>query len=562
MGQPSDIALTWRWFREAWRGYEWGMAWLLVGSFANALLQAGFALMWKVVVDAASAGTPGTAVALVTAIGGLQALLYVAVQGTRTHLNEHIQRDARARLLRHLSRMPPESLGRRPLADMVTRLLEDASTERMAWFLCSGVFRTWEASCVFVAAGLAMLWIDPISALLAVSPLPVIAIIEGLTSGSQRAYADRVQRALAGANGVIQDSFDGLRVVRARGLEALAERAFGDATAAQERAGNDNARRQILHQALTGNGWQLAVALVLGVGGQRVIQGGLGVGDLAALLGLVLAMVPCMFDFGVFLVRWRQTLASLRRLQELFDEPDDPPRREARRGGILIPALIETPFLRLDLGEPLWLALGERLAVTGPVGSGKSTLLRALAGEAPQRGPLSPSAAVGWAPQDPVLLSGTLSENIALGADVAVGDLADRACLGPDLLRFPEGLATRVGDRGLTLSGGQQQRVQIARALAGGPGVLLLDDATSALDPETEARFFRNLDHRALAIVVVSHRPATLAKADLVLWLKDGQRVDCGPHDVLLARHPAYRAAYGEPPQGSAAPRVRDTAGP
>jgi ATP-binding cassette subfamily B protein len=153
---------------------------------------------------------------------------------------------------------------------------------------------------------------------------------------------------------------------------------------------------------------------------------------------------------------------------------------------------------------------------------------------------------VAWVPQDPVILSLSLAENVTLGNGTEIGAALEAACLASDLVRWPAGVETQVGERGIALSGGQQQRVQIARALATGRPVLVLDDATSALDADTEARFWDDLDRAGRVVVAVTHRPATLARADLVLYLRGGVVVARGTHEELVATCEGYRGAYGE----------------
>jgi ABC-type multidrug transport system fused ATPase/permease subunit len=207
---------------------------------------------------------------------------------------------------------------------------------------------------------------------------------------------------------------------------------------------------------------------------------------------------------------------------------------------------------------------GELLAVVGGVGSGKSTLMQLLAGM--RRGPagamslggrpveeLDRSArrdAVAFVPQDPVLLSATLRENILLGReadDATVARALQTSRLAQDLPAFPEGLQTIVGERGVTLSGGQQQRVALARALVGQPQVLLLDDATAALDADTEAAFWEELEAVLpdVGAVVVTHRTATIQRADRVLVLEAGRVVQQGQHRDLVQADGPYRRIYG-----------------
>jgi len=245
-------------------------------------------------------------------------------------------------------------------------------------------------------------------------------------------------------------------------------------------------------------------------------------------------------------VRGRQAAASLRRLQEIVDLPIVSRPDALPDGAFVLPELLVRPHLTLEIPGGLPVAPGCFIAVTGAVGVGKSTLLAAIAERA---GVAAPAAA--WVPQEPALFSVTLEDNIRLGGSGdGLSQAMDQACLGPDLRHMPEGVRTRVGERGVTLSGGQQQRVQIARALFASRSLLLLDDATSALDADTEARFWDGLRadrDSAVTVLASTHRVATLARADQVLWLRrSGARTVAlvGTHETLLA-NPEYSSVYG-----------------
>jgi ATP-binding cassette subfamily B protein len=205
------------------------------------------------------------------------------------------------------------------------------------------------------------------------------------------------------------------------------------------------------------------------------------------------------------------------------------------------------------------------VAIVGRVGQGKTTLMRLLLhqiepghGHIVRRGVdlrnLTAATArqgIGYVPQDPVLISDTIYENIRFGRSEVSADAIARAVeqaqLLPDLGGFQQGLQTMVGPRGLQLSGGQKQRVSMARALAGQPSVLLLDDCTASLDADTEARLWDALrrERPELTIVVVTHRTAELERADEVVLLGDGGRIlQRGRHGALMAQEGEYRTLY------------------
>jgi len=218
-------------------------------------------------------------------------------------------------------------------------------------------------------------------------------------------------------------------------------------------------------------------------------------------------------------------------------------------------------------GISLTLQPGQTLGLVGPTGSGKSTLLRVLLRQlTPQQGsvtwggqPLDAytlhtlRAAISWVPQESFLFSAPIAENIALGKPDAtraeIEHAADMAAIHDDILRFPQGYETPVGERGITLSGGQRQRVAIARALLADSDLLLLDDALSAVDTGTETRILDHLEELRRArpergAIIASHRLSGVVDADLIVVLKDGHIAECGTHDELLALEGWYASQW------------------
>jgi len=217
----------------------------------------------------------------------------------------------------------------------------------------------------------------------------------------------------------------------------------------------------------------------------------------------------------------------------------------------------QAPVLR---GIDLQVAAGQTVALVGRTGAGKSTLLSLIPRLLdPPPGSLAVDgcdvrhlplerlrAAIAMVPQETFLFSATVAENIALGVpDAAAEQIAAAAHLAglePDLAAFPQGLATRVGERGLTLSGGQKQRVALARALLREPRILLLDDCLSAVDTQTEETILRNLRKvfAGRTVFLVSHRISTVKDCDLILVLDGGEVLERGTHGQLLAQGGLY----------------------
>jgi ATP-binding cassette subfamily B protein/ATP-binding cassette subfamily C protein/ATP-binding cassette subfamily B multidrug efflux pump len=208
----------------------------------------------------------------------------------------------------------------------------------------------------------------------------------------------------------------------------------------------------------------------------------------------------------------------------------------------------------------LTLTPGRTLGVVGPTGSGKSTLLRLIMRQyTPQAGELrwgenalhayrldALRAAMSWVPQESFLFSASVADNIALTRPKAsraeIEHVARLAAVHDDIMRFPQGYDTPVGERGVTLSGGQQQRVAIARALLADTPLLLLDDALSAVDTGTEVRILQHLREARVGrtVIIVSHRLSAVADADDIVVFREGRITESGRHDALLAREGWY----------------------
>ena len=559
------------WFCRVWRGSPGSLATILGLSLVNAVLVTAFPWLWRdLVEEMRRSGDPVAMKELalwMAGVGLAQSSVYIVLQSVRSIMNSRIQWRARNRVFEHVSAMDAEFFRRWRTGDLVTRLTDDCS-DKLSWFLCSGVFRTVEASLVVLACIIAMATIDWRLTLWVVLPLPLLIVGQALAQGAlERRYA-AVQAAISGINDELSATFGGIRIVQASGLGAQARARFVVQAEGQRRAEVRTALVQQVVGLMYGYGWQIAVVALLIAGGNHVIRGDLSLGAFVAFEGFVMTLIWPMFDVGMFLSRYKQTFVTLGRLDELLAESTPPPAvgSASLTGNTLAlrGASVQTPDGATLLHDvSVSAAPGDLVAVVGAVGAGKSTLMEVLSGTRPAPGALTVGgepvedldraallAAVGYVPQDPVLVSTTLRENILLGREVDAEDL-DRALhvsrLEQDLPAFPQGLDTPVGERGVTLSGGQQQRVGLARALVGQPGILLLDDATAALDADTEAAFWAALDDVLpdVTAVVVTHRVATIQRADRVLVLEEGRAVQVGSHDELVQADGPFRRIYG-----------------
>ena len=500
----------------------------------------------------------------VTALQGifsfLQRRLLVAV-------SRDIEADLRDEYFAHLERLEPAFFQRMPTGDLLARSASDLGAVRMVCGPAIMYATNTVATAIGALAG--MLWIDPPLTLVAVAALPVVA-------GATKVFGDRihrlyetVQRELALLSARAQENLAGVRVVRAFAREAAEEAAFAARNRDYVEANLDLARWQTAFhptlQLLIGLGF----AAVLGFGGHRVLAGAMTLGGLVTFHFFLAKMVWPMIATGWVVNLSQRAAASLARVAEVLDtrpaieDPAAPAAAPPARGELSFRGLrfayaegSPTALAGIDVEIPAGTVVG----VVGRTGAGKSTLLALVPRliDAPP-GTLRLDgvevsgyrladlrAAIALVPQESFLFSATIADNVAVGRPQAsrdeIAEAVRRAGLDEDVARFPRGLDTLVGERGVTLSGGQKQRVALARALLRDPRILLLDDALSAVDAQTEARV---LDHLrevlpGRTVMVVAHRLSTIAAADLILVLDRGRIVERGTHAELLAAGGAY----------------------
>jgi ATP-binding cassette, subfamily B, multidrug efflux pump len=312
--------------------------------------------------------------------------------------------------------------------------------------------------------------------------------------------------------------------------------------------------------------------LVLWLGGREVLSGRITVGQFVSFNAYMLQLTWPIIALGYVINLFQRGTASLARLNEIMlEQPQikDAPAAQDRE----IEGTIEFRGLNFGYdGKPvlhdvnLSIPAGTSLAIVGPTGSGKTTLVDLI----PRIYDAEPGMVlidgrpiheyslaslrrnIGFVPQETFLFSDRIRENIALGVDSATDEeirrSADAANIAADIEGFPEGYETMVGERGITLSGGQKQRTAIARALIRNPRILILDDALSSVDTQTEDRILNHLRDvmRGRTTIFISHRVSTVRNADRIAVLHGGRIVELGTHDELLALNGYYSDLYNK----------------
>ncbi len=471
------------------------------------------------------------------------------------------------------------------------------STGRLLSVANSDVEQTWEPMAPFpMAAGVVVMLLVTLGFLVATDPVlavvggvifPLIAVLNVLYSRRLAPLMIRAQELRAEVSGLAHESFDGALTVKVLGrgeyeTQRFAERA-GELRDALIRVGRLRGMFDPALEALP----NMSVLAVLLVGGLRVSAGSLDPGGLVRVAYLFTLLAFPVRAIGWVLADLPRAVVGWERMHTVLNAEDTMPAGERRfdaaapAGG---PARLAAQGVgfgyggggtgtdeRVLDGVTLDVPAGSTVAIVGPTGAGKSTLahltLRLID---PDEGVITLdghdlrelaagqlSDAVALVPQGAFLFDDTVRGNVTLGADVDEAVLAEALRISQAegfIADLPHGLDTVVGERGATLSGGQRQRIALARALARRPRLLVLDDATSSVDPRIERAILAGLRQSPATVVVIAYRQATIALADLVVYLEDGQVRGRGTHEQLMASVPGYRAvltAYGATHSGS-----------
>ena len=465
------------------------------------------------------------------------------------------QRDWRRALVNHYLDVPLRFHRERPTGELLAHADIDLTTATM---VLKPLAFSVSVLALVIAAVVTLFIIHPLVALFGIVLFPLLVVMSQIYTSRVEAPSARAQQAVGEVASVAHESFEGALVVKTLGREAAEVERLrrASATLRTERlvVGRIRAVFEPSIDALP----NIGVVLLLLIGSWLVSRGDATPGDLVLAAVVFGLLATPLRVFGFFLEEMPRSVVALDRVDKVMAQPV-----EQRAGTATVPAGpvdVAVHGLVVGYGEhhvlrgvDLEVAAGTTAAVVGATGSGKSTLLEAVAGVLDRTEgtiaiggvDIADVAADDWttavaiAFQESFLFTDTIVENVALGAvgleevhrtlaiaraDGFVADLADAE-------------VTVVGERGTTLSGGQRQRVALARALARRPQVLLLDDATSAVDPLVEAEILDALRAELdMTVLVVAHRISTILLADTVVYLDDGQVVATGTHEELLRR--------------------------
>lgn len=484
-----------------------------------------------------------------------------------------IEKEMRNDLFAHLEMLSMRYYNEHKTGDLMAHFTNDLQSIRM--FLGPTVITAFDATVMLVLVlGQMILYVDVKLTCIAVLPLILIIFGDYFYGKLMHRRFIRKQKAFSDLTDQVQEAVSGIRVIKAFVQEHKELAAFAVTNKNNQEKNLSVVRLQALFVPLLDLIVGISSLLTLLYGGYLAIDGTISLGQFVAFNSYIGMLVWPMIAAGECITYVSQGLASLKRIMTISrEQPDIVDGAEVKPVEHLEGDLV---FDHLTFSYPgesnapalsdicLHVEKGSTLAVLGRTGSGKTTLANLLMrlydvksgmiridGHALKQIPLRVLRGdIAYVPQDNFLFSDTLENNIAFGVaekdPEAVRQAARDACIHDNIMDFPDNYQTMVGERGVTLSGGQKQRSSIARALLKNSPILILDDALSAVDTDTEEQILRNLkaNRQGKTTLIIAHRISTIQNADHILVLDEGKIAEYGTHEELMERHGLYRSIY------------------
>ncbi|HEY0955466.1 MAG TPA: ABC transporter ATP-binding protein [Roseateles sp.] len=504
-------------------------------------------------------------------LGGLlgAALVSWVLGWAKTYLlalvSERIAADLRTATFEHLLGLSLEYFGNKRTGDLMARI--GSETDRISVFLSLHALDFITDVLMLGMTAIILFSIHPGLALATLVPLPFIAWLIHLVRDRLRTGFEKIDRVWGEVTNILADTIPGIRVVKAFAQEAREARRFKEANANNLQVNDRLNKTWSLFTPSVALLTEMGLLVVWGVGIWLIAHQSITVGVLTAFLAYIGRFYARLDSMSRIVSVTQKAAAGAKRIFDILDHVSNVPDPVSPQPFENVTGAISMQGVNFRYGSRsvirslnLDIRPGEMVGLVGHSGSGKSTLVNLICrfydvtegsirvdGVDLRRIKVSDYRRhIGLVLQEPFLFFGTIAENIAYGKPHATRDeivAAARAAHAHEfILRLPHGYDSLVGERGQGLSGGERQRISIARALLIDPAILILDEATSAVDTETEKEIQRALDNlvKGRTTIAIAHRLSTLRKADRLVVMDRGEIVELGPHDELIAQHGHY----------------------
>lgn len=480
----------------------------------------------------------------------LKGLFMFFMRQTIIVMSRNIEYDLKNDLFQKLLHLPASFYKLNRTGDLMSRISEDVGQVRM--FAGPAVMYSVNLIVMFILVFSSMIRIDETLTFFVLLPLPLLSVLIFSVSQKINRLSTVIQTRLGQLSSFAQSSFSGIRVIKAFGFEAQ--------NAAMMEAESDQLKAATLRLTRVETLFAPSIVFLVGlsslftiyVGGLRYAKEAITLGNIAEFIIYLNMLIWPVTALGWVSSLTQKANASMTRLNQVLDEPE---RKQGSELALPVPGEPAFEFKRVAFTYPengilalsdvsFSIQAGETTGITGKTGSGKSSIVSLMLGHyQPDRGNVlffgkpieslnraSYLSKIAWVGQDIFLFSDTLRNNILFGASermVTEQDILEAiqlSSLGETITSFPDGLETRLGERGITLSGGQRQRLALARALVRKPEVLILDDTFSALDPLTEKKILTAINNQLshCTVILISHRKSTLINCQQIISIEGG----------------------------------------
>ncbi len=527
----------------------------------------------KIVVDLLVAGAPvdqvGMWALIMVGLALVAGLFRFLTRRTIIWMSRKIEYDLRGELVEHLLTLSPSFYDNNRTGDIMVRVTSDIEATRQ--MIGPGIMQISNTVFTVLFSIPMMIYLSPELTLYSLAPAVVLPIIVNRLGNLVHKKSTLIQDHFSKLTATAQENLSGIRVVKAYRQEKAEVENFEDMSKQYYHLNFDLGKLQALFFPLIQTIGLSLTLVVLYYGGMKAVEGEIPLGTIVAFIGYLGMLLWPMMAVGWVVSLYQRGKASLDRINSIFNTAPEIISNEKGTNGKKIEGKIEFKNLSFSYEQTevlsdisLTIEKGETVGLLGLTGSGKTTIV-SLLGRLYQveRGKIFVDGIdindwplkelrknIGFATQEPFLFSNTVAENIAFGIDNAkadaIAEAARIAALDKDIEGFAHKFDTIVGERGITLSGGQKQRTAIARALMVDPSILILDDATSSVDTETEHEINERIraHSRDLTTIIISHRVSSVKDADQILFLAHGKIVEQGTHDELMTLDKRYASLY------------------